>query len=103
MGLRNFRRALCGLLFLFLFTAANAQTIWYVNDDAHGANTGTSWTDAYTDLHSALTTAQSGDQIWVAAGRYVGNFTLTLGVEVYGGFAGTETNGTAVANRRSTM
>ncbi|MDO8629762.1 MAG: right-handed parallel beta-helix repeat-containing protein, partial [Phycisphaerales bacterium] len=58
--------------------------------DAHEANNGTSWTDAYTDLHSALAAAQSGDQIWVAAGRYVGNFTLALGVELYGGFAGTE-------------
>lgn len=35
--------------------------------------------------------AQAGDQIWVAAGRYVGNFTLALEVEVYGGFTGTET------------
>jgi len=90
MLLRNFRGALCGLLFCIPLTATNAQTIRYVNDDAQGANTGTSWTDAYTDLQSALTAAQSGDQIWVAAGRYVGNFTLALGVQVYGGFAGTE-------------
>ena len=79
------------LLLTFFAATARAQTVWYVNDDAHGANNGTSWTDAYTDLHSALTAAQSGDQIWVAAGRYVGNFTLTLEVELYGGFAGTET------------
>ena len=91
MRLRNFRRVLCGSLFCIPLTAANAQTIWYVNDDAPGANNGTSWTDAYTDLRSALAAAQSGDQIWVAAGRYVGNFTLALGVEMYGGFAGTET------------
>ncbi len=91
MGLHNFPRSLCAFLFCVLLTTANAQTVRYVDDDAQGANTGTSWTDAYTDLQSALAGSQSGDQIWVAAGRYVGNFTLKVGVEVYGGFAATET------------
>lgn len=91
MHLHNFRRVLCGSVLCIPLTAANAQTILYVNDDAHGASTGASWTDAYTDVQPALAAAQSGDQIWVAAGRYVGNFTLALGVELYGGFTGTET------------
>ncbi|MCQ3935926.1 MAG: hypothetical protein DPW18_02645, partial [Chloroflexi bacterium] len=88
-----------------LFAAAPAQPahaagIIYVNDDAAGANNGTSWTNAYTDLQSALAAAASGDQIWVAAGTYKPttttqrfiSFTLKNGVAVYGGFAGTESS-----------
>ena len=73
--------------------------IHYVKWDASGANNGSSWTDAYTDLQSALAAASSGDEIWVAAGTYKPtsgtdreiSFTLKNGVAVYGGFAGTET------------
>ncbi|UCC31578.1 MAG: right-handed parallel beta-helix repeat-containing protein, partial [Phycisphaerales bacterium] len=70
---------------------ARGQTTWYVDDDASSGGDGTSWATAYDSLSTALTAAQSGDQVWVAAGTYVGNFTLALGVEVYGGFAGNET------------
>jgi len=84
MRLRNFRGVLCGLLFCIPLTAANAQTIWYVNDDAQGANTGTSWTDAYADLHAALAAAQGGDQIWVAAGRRVGHLTFKSAARIGG-------------------
>jgi len=65
----------------------------YVDHDATGpVHDGSSWSTAYDSLSTALAAAQSGDQIWVAAGTYVGNFTLALGVELYGGFAGTETD-----------
>ena len=63
----------------------------YVDSRAAPGGNGLSWATAYDSLSTALTATQSGDQIWVAAGRYVGNFTLKLGVELYGGFAGTET------------
>ena len=71
----------------------------FVNDDATGANDGTSWTNAYISLQDALAVAVSGDQIWVAAGTYrpstVGDrnasFVLKDGVAIYGGFAGSET------------
>src|SRR5260221_10649616 len=73
--------------------------IYYVKSDASGANNGTSWTDAYTDLQTAISAASSGDEIWVAAGTYKPtpttdrtiSFTLKEGVGIYGGFAGTKT------------
>lgn len=72
--------------------------IIYVNDDANGNHTGISWTDAYTDLQSALSVATAGDVIWVAEGTYFpgpnrsDSFQLKNDVSLYGGFAGTETD-----------
>jgi hypothetical protein len=74
--------------------------IYLVKWNASGANNGTSWTDAYTSLQSALAVASSGDEIWVAAGTYKPtdgsdraiSFNLKSGVALYGGFAGTETS-----------
>lgn len=68
-----------------------------------GANNGTSWANAYrgsTGLASALAAAQTNDEIWVAAGTYIpaaaGNraatFTLKANVDLYGGFAGGESD-----------
>ncbi len=39
------------------------SVVHYVKWNADGANNGTSWTDAYTDLQSALSAASSGDEI----------------------------------------
>lgn len=78
-------------LMMGLFTASEAQT--YVNGAATGANDGSSWADAYTDLTAALGTA-TGD-VWIAAGTYKptgadATFEITSALNVYGGFAGTE-------------
>ncbi len=70
---------------------AVAQAVIHVDDDASPGGDGATWATAYNSLSTALATAQPGDQIWTAAGTYVGNFTLTLSVELYGGFDGTET------------
>lgn len=70
---------------------------FYVDQDATGANNGTSWMDAFTDLQSALAVVQPNDHIWVAEGRYFpGNtdsatFLIDKDIKIYGGFAGTET------------
>ncbi len=74
-----------------------AQTTWYVKANGSGANTGTSWVDAYTDLQTALTSAVSGDKIWVAEGTYKPttgtdrtiSFVMKNGVEILGGFPDT--------------
>lgn len=70
----------------------------YVRLDATGANDGTSWTDAYTDLQDALLAGLAGDEIWVARGTYKPtsttdrtiSFVVNKGLSVYGGFAGGE-------------
>jgi hypothetical protein len=89
---------LSACLLCALRLTATATTI-YVRSNASGVNNGTSWTNAYTSLQSALVAAASGDEIWVAAGTYKPtatadrtiSFALKNGVGVYGGFVGTET------------
>src|SRR5512136_2310438 len=78
--------------------AGTGGTIYVDADATGGANNGTSWGDAYTDLEPALAAALAGDQIWVAAGTYkptavhggVGDrfksFQMKNGVALYGGF-----------------
>lgn len=82
-----------------LIAAPAAAKIIYVKSNATGADTGESWANACNDLRSALSSANSGDQIWVAAGTYkptagadrTQSFTMAAGVAIYGGFAGAET------------
>jgi hypothetical protein len=77
----------------------SAQTIYYVDQSATGAGTGSSWNNAFIRLQQALAVAQNGDQVWVARGTYkpttnndrFAYFNLPSGVAVYGGFSGTET------------
>jgi len=75
-----------------------ANTI-YVNLNATGQNDGSSWINAFSNLNNALTTAQYGDEIWVAKGAYfpypaspILSFVLVSGTKLLGGFNGTETS-----------
>ena len=99
----------CTALLAMSWTLTAAATC-YVNGASIGANSGVSWTDAYTDLQSALTDVGC-TEVWVAQGVYkpvvpanIGSvtageravsFNIRPGVAVYGGFAGVETSVTA--------
>ena len=78
-----------------------SQLILYVDDDATGANDGSSWTNAFNFLQDALSAAYSGDEIWVAQGMYKpdkgagitpgdreATFQLINGITLKGGYAG---------------
>jgi len=92
----------CIALFSFQL---EAQTIVYVDQTASGLNDGSSWSNAFTDIQSALDeaaiTATEGtpNQVWVKSGTYYptsgtnASISLSLknNVELFGGFGGTET------------
>ena len=95
----------CAILFALLsvFPSA-AQTIYYVNHAATGANNGTSWTNAFKQLQDAIDAAAPGSLIWVAKGVYkptqkfnsdtsdrYKTFYIGKKIKLYGGFDGTET------------
>ena len=77
----------------FCSLGLTAQTV-FVDADATGGNTGTSWADAYTDLNAALNAAPAGSSVWVAAGTYTtpdtASFFINKELTLLGGFAGTE-------------
>lgn len=85
------------LCFICLSSVAQGQI--FVDQNAVGAENGSSWQDAFTDLQDALSVASSGSEIWVANGIYYPStgtdrnisFTMKAGVGIYGGFSGTET------------
>lgn len=75
---------------------AQADVI-HVHAEASGANDGTSWSNAYSELHQALSNCVSGDEVWVAGGVYTPvdaehSLNLVNGVGMYGGFSGNETS-----------
>ncbi len=93
------KKSLLYLLLASLPVVGFSQTIRYVKAGATGANDGTSWANAYTNLETALDAAANGTQIWVAAGKYTppatpanGSFLAATQVKLYGGFVGTETS-----------
>jgi predicted outer membrane repeat protein len=97
-------------LFSSLFSAALfaspgiSQTVWYVDDDATSGGNGLSWASAHQDLQTTLDLVGTGDQIWVAVGRYrptlpvtpgdarSATFKIPIEVRIYGGFVGNETS-----------
>lgn len=76
---------------------ANVQLRCFVHATALGANDGTGWADAYTDLQAAVRNAGCAE-IWAAKGVYkpgsatTDSFRPRFGVKLLGGFAGTETS-----------
>ncbi|WP_417291679.1 T9SS type A sorting domain-containing protein [Corallibacter sp.] len=72
-------------------------SIFYVNASAIGANDGSSWADAFTNVTDALALTNLNDAVWVAKGTYTladKNTPIAVNtgeVNIIGGFAGTET------------
>ncbi len=94
----NTRNLLLWVLACTLTFSSQAAVI-YVDKDATGTNSGASWNNAFTDLQDALAVAGANDEIWVAEGIYKPTtttdrdirFDINSGIELYGGFDGTET------------
>ena len=90
------------LSLIFIFFCCfniNSQTI-YVDASAAGSNDGTSWANAYSNLDDALADS-TGTMVWIAAGKYIpggamadttSTFLVNRALDIYGGFAGTETD-----------
>jgi Right handed beta helix region/Secretion system C-terminal sorting domain len=100
-------KLLCTIICVCDMYMANA-TVHYVKTTSAGTANGSNWANASADLQAMINTANAGDSIWVASGTYkpttdlFGNatptsnrfkaFALKDGVQLFGGFAGTETD-----------
>jgi predicted outer membrane repeat protein len=86
-------------------TVAQAQTTWYVDDDASPGGTGSSWASPFNDLQDALDAAGTNDAVHIAGGTYtpsalfdpndpsptdprMATFLLPGNLALYGGYAG---------------
>lgn len=80
-----------GLLCL-LPIGVQSQSKWFVSESGGGTKDGTSWVNAADNLQETINKAQAEDTVWVAEGIYSGGFIMKDGVQVFGGFSGTESN-----------
>lgn len=96
-------KTLLFLCFFALSSVVSTAQITYVKPG--GVGDGSSWINASGNLQESMNMASPGTQIWVAFGVYTPTsctncdfsaravyFHLREGVQVYGGFAGTETD-----------
>lgn len=80
---------------LILSCCVNASAVVFVSTTGNDGNTGFSWAQAKRTIQAGVTLAASQPDltVWVAktsATIYVENITVPAGVQVYGGFNGTE-------------
>ncbi|MHC4250974.1 MAG: right-handed parallel beta-helix repeat-containing protein, partial [Planctomycetota bacterium] len=75
------------------------NTVWKVDRDAPAGGDGLTWATAFQHPQDAMDVASPADEVWVAEGAYAARdagdtvlLTLVAQVEVYGGFAGTESS-----------
>ena len=104
------RTTLFALAFCMAAMASAQSKIYYAATQSLGTGDGSSWANV-TTLAEALQKAVAGDQIWVQGFETItgseqiyvtpstAGFTLKSGVQLYGGFAGTEKN----INERETL
>jgi trimeric autotransporter adhesin len=90
------------ILCSFFGIITQAQNTAYVSCTATGLNDGSSWTNAYLSITTAVNEAGAGDTILVKAGEYKEMVTLDKALHIYGGFSGNEnysTESDPLANR----
>ncbi|MFH1744040.1 MAG: right-handed parallel beta-helix repeat-containing protein [bacterium] len=78
------------LIVVVCFAPVAFGKVVYVVSDAAGNGSGASWEDACTSISARLGECAAGDEIWVAAGRYLEAVEMEEGVAIYGGFSGRE-------------
>ena len=75
-------------------------SVWYVARESSGTGNGTTWDGAFNTIQPAIDAAfaAGGGEVWVTRGVYdevrltlSGALSMAPGVQVYGGFIGTET------------
>ncbi|MEZ0611426.1 hypothetical protein ACAW74_23140 [Fibrella sp. WM1] len=94
-------RYLLLLYYLLVAPASTPPPVVYVTPFGSGDESGTSWKNALSGMRltSTLINARPGTQFWLAEGTYYptvttdrnASFVLASGVQLYGGFVGTET------------
>ncbi|MEM1121174.1 MAG: hypothetical protein AAGJ18_12050, partial [Bacteroidota bacterium] len=88
------------LFFLLLLLTSCSEifaSVIYVSKDANGANDGTSWTNAFTDLGTAINAAAAGDDLRITVGTYTYHnlsYTIDENITITGGFDGSELGAT---------
>lgn len=95
---------ICSFLLFGSTISGFAQRITYVKSNATGRNDGSSWGNAFTDLGMAIARTANGE-IWIAGGVYLptldsmykvpanrrdATFHLHNGLQLFGGFDGSE-------------
>jgi len=87
------------LIFFIVFNTAISVfgAVFYVDGGISESADGSSWQNAFLTIQEAVDAAGdigSVDEIWVKRGTYLLNSTIQIdtGIELYGGFNGTETN-----------
>jgi predicted outer membrane repeat protein len=92
------RVGLAALVLLVSSSLAASAQIRVDADNTGSTQNGDSWETAYADLQSAIDNADGSSELWIAEGVYTpdsegDSFTITGnkdGIELYGGFEGTE-------------
>lgn len=95
---RKIKIGLLGILLTLQFLSVEASKIIYVNClNSSKVQSGKTWQESFQSLQNALNNANSGDQIWVAKGKYYpsaddpsASIQLKEKVSLYGGFSGSE-------------
>jgi len=69
---------------------SSGPRIWYVDSTAEGGD-GSGWDTPLNSITEALDRSSPQDEIWVRSGTYREAIGMELGVGLYGGFSGNET------------